>query len=228
MKRFLHIVLVLIAVASCRGPRVIPKDTLTDIYTEMFLADQVVRDLDIPRPQMDTMLLYEAIFEKYGYDTDDYLYTLRKSLRDPERFAKVFEEVANRLEGEVDDLNEIIERQNTLAANQGKGHLPVFAILAPFSKESFYAGLPRVERDTSRFGAWFRLVAVQEDTLMVPADSVKVEMVPVVDDEAEEEDEAELDINKSVLIQESRSRVPVRVVSDKFLEEKPDVEEHAE
>ena len=215
--------------AACQGPRVIPKDTLTDIFVDMFLADQMVRDENIPPVRMDTLLVYEAVFEKYGYDTDDYLHTLRKSLRDPERFAKVFEEVANRLEMEVEDLNEIIERQNTLAANQGKGHLPVFAILAPFSKESFYAGLPRVERDTSQFGAWFRLVAVQEDTLMVPADSVKVEKNPVVDDEAEEEDDAEVEeVNKSVLIQESRSRVPVRVVSDKFLEEKPDVEEHAE
>ena len=73
MKRFLHIVLVLLLAVACRGPRVIPKDTMTDIYTDMFLADQMVRDADIPRAQMDTMLLYEAVFEKYGYDTEDYL-----------------------------------------------------------------------------------------------------------------------------------------------------------
>ena len=212
--------------AACQGPRVIPKDTLTDIFVDMFLADQMVRDKDIPQARMDTLLVYEAVFEKYGYDTDDYLYTVRKSLRDPERFSKVFEEVANRLEVEVEDLNEIIERQNTLAVNQGK-HPPVLSILAPFSKESFYAGLPRVERDTSRFGAWFRLVAVQEDTLMVPVDSVKVAKVPVEDEMADDEDD-DAEVNESVLIQETRSRVHVRVVSDKFSEEKPDVEEHAE
>ena len=212
--------------AACQGPRVIPKDTLTDIFVDMFLADQMVRDENIPPVRMDTLLVYEAVFEKYGYDTDDYLYTLRKSLRDPERFAKVLEEVANRLEVEVEDLNEIIERQNTLAVNQGK-HPPVLSILAPFSKESFYAGLPRVERDTSRFGAWFRLVAVQEDTLMIPVDSVKVAKVPVEDEMADDEDD-DAEVNESVLIQETRSRVPVRVVSDKFLQEKPDVEEHAE
>ena len=213
--------------AACQGPRVIPKDTLTDIFVDMFLADQMVRDKDIPQARMDTLLVYEAVFEKYGYDTDDYLYTVRKSLRDPERFSKVFEEVANRLEVEVEDLNEIIERQNTAAANLGK-HPPVISILAPFSKESFYAGLPRVERDTSRFGAWFRLVAVQEDTLMVPVDSVKVAKEPAVEDEKADDEDDEAEVNESVLIQESRSRVPVRVVSDKFMEEKPDVEEHAE
>ena len=212
--------------AACKGPRVIPKDTLTDIYVDMFLVDQMVRDENIPQVRMDTLLVYEPIFEKYGYDTDDYLYTVRKSLRDPERFSKVFEEVAKRLEVEVEDLNEIIERQNTLAVNQGK-HPPVLSILAPFSKESFYAGLPRVERDTSRFGAWFRLVAVQEDTLMIPVDSVKVAKVPVEDEMADDEDD-DAEVNESVLIQETRSRVPVRGVSEKFLKENQDVEEHAE
>jgi hypothetical protein len=226
LKRTLHIVLVLLVAAACQGPRVIPKDTLTDIFVDMFLADQMVRDKDIPQARMDTLLVYEAVFEKYGYDTDDYLYTVRKSLRDPERFSKVFEEVAKRLEVEVEDLNEIIERQNTLAVNQGK-HPPVLSILAPFSKESFYAGLPRVERDTSRFGAWFRLVAVQEDTLMIPVDSVKVAKDPVEDEKADDEDD-EAEVNESVLIQETRSRVPVRGVSEKFLKENQDVEEHAE
>ena len=73
MKRLLHIVLVLLAVAACQRTRVIPKDTLVDIYTDMFLADQMVREENIPRARMDTLLLYEAVFQKYGYNTDDYL-----------------------------------------------------------------------------------------------------------------------------------------------------------
>ena len=44
--------------------------------------------------------------------------------------------------------------------------------LAPFSKESVYVGLARVVRDTSRYPAWFRLVAVHEDTLMISVDSL--------------------------------------------------------
>ena len=173
MKRALHIVLVLLAAAACQGPRVIPKDTLADIYTEMFLADQQVRELNIPRPQMDTMLLYEAIFEKYGYDTDDYQYTLQRNLRDPERFAKVFEAVAKRLEGEIASLDRAIERQSQAADKAAVSHPLLDSIMAPFAKEAVFVGLARVERDTSRYSAWFRLVAVQEDTLMVPVDSVE-------------------------------------------------------
>ena len=172
MKRFLHIVLVLLVAAACQGPRVIPKDTLTDIYTDMFIADQIVRDGNIPRAEMDTLLLYEAVFEKYGYDTDDYLYSLRYYLKDPERFAKVFESVAKRLEGEVNALEKIIRHQAWLADKLEAKYPLVDSLLAPFSKESVFVGLGRVVRDTSRYPAWFRLVAVQEDTLMVPVDSV--------------------------------------------------------
>ena len=172
MKRFLHIVLVLLAAAACRGPRVIPKDTMTDIYTDMFLADQMVRDADIPRAQMDTMLLYEAVFEKYGYDTEDYLYSLRFYLKDPERFGKVFENVAKRLEGEVDALKKIVELRDRIASKRDADYPVVDSLLAPFSKESVFVGLARVERDTSRYPAWFRLVAAHEDTLMVSVDSL--------------------------------------------------------
>ena len=172
MKRVLHIVLVLLAAVACRGPRVIPKDTLTDIYMEMFIADQMVRDADIPRAQMDTMLLYEAVFEKYGYDTEDYLYSLRHYLKDPERFGKVFENVAKRLEGEVDALKKIVELRDRLASKRSADYPLVDSLLAPFSKDSVFVGLARVERDTSRYPAWFRLVAVHEDTLMVSVDSL--------------------------------------------------------
>ena len=172
MKRFLHIVLVLLAAAACRGPRVIPKDTLTDIYTDMFLADQMVRDENVPRVRMDTLLLYEAVFQKYGYDTDDYLYSVRHYLKDPERFGKVFENVAKRLEGEVDALEKIIDHQNWVAGLMGAKRPQLDSILAPFSKESVYVGLARVARDTSKYPAWFRLVAAHEDTLMVSVDSL--------------------------------------------------------
>ena len=172
MKRFLHIVLVLLLAVACRGPRVIPKDTMTDIYTDMFLADQMVRDADIPRAQMDTMLLYEAVFEKYGYDTEDYLYSLRYYLKDPERFGKVFENVAKRLEGEVDALKKIVELRDRIASKRDAEYPLVDSVLTPFSKESVFVGLARVERDTSRYPAWFRLAAVHEDTLMVSVDSL--------------------------------------------------------
>ena len=157
---------------ACQRTRIIPKDTLEDIYMDMFLADQMVREENIPRPQMDTLLLYEAVFQKYGYDTDDYLNSVRFYLKDPERFAKVFENVAKRLQGEVDALDKIVRHQEWVASKLGAKRPQLDSILAPFSEESVYVGLARVARDTSRYPAWFRLVAVHEDTLMISVDSL--------------------------------------------------------
>ena len=174
MKRFLHIVLVFVLSAACRGPRIIPKDTLTDIYVDMLMADQFVREENIPRKQLDTMLVYEAVFNKYGYDTDDYLNSVRYYLKDPERFSKVFEEVSRRLDGEVKALDKIIEHQEWLAQKTGAKYARVDSILAVFSKENMYLGQARFVRDTSRYPIGFRMVPVREDTLMIPADSVVV------------------------------------------------------
>ena len=219
MKRFLHIVLVLLAAVACQRTRIIPRDTLVDIYMDMFLADQVVREENIPHAQMDTTLLYEAVFRKYGYDTDDYLNSVRHYLKDPERFAKVFESVAKRLEGEIDALDKIVQHQEWVASQLGAKRPQLDSILAPFSKESVYVGLARVARDTSRYPAWFRLMAVHEDTLMVPVDSVKARKDTLAVEEPEDEEDAELE-NPSI-IQVTRSRVPVRVIQ----KEQPELEE---
>ena len=219
MKRVLHIVLVLLAAVACQRTRIIPRDTLADIYMDMFLADQVVREENIPHAQMDTTLVYEAVFRKYGYDTDDYLNSVRHYLKDPERFAKVFESVAKRLEGEIDALDKIVQHQAWVANQLGAKRPQLDSIMAPFSKESVYVGLARVARDTSRYPAWFRLMAVHEDTLMVPVDSVKARKDTLAVEEPEDEEDAELE-NPSV-IQVTRSRVPVRVIQ----KEQPELEE---
>lgn len=199
MKRFLHIVLVLVAVAACQNPRIIPKDTLTDIYEDMFLADQLVRERNLPQPQMDTLLVYEAVFNKYGYNTDDYLNSVRYYLKDPERFAKVFDEVDRRLEAKVKELDRLIEYQQRLDEKRAVTYPLLDSILTPFSKEAVFVGLARVERDSSAYPAWFRLTAVQEDTLMVPVDSV----------EARKERKARLDSLK-VYLPEKLTAVPTK------------------
>ena len=211
MKRILHIVLVLVAVAACQGPRVIPKGTLTDIYVEMFLADQQVREQNIPRTQMDSLLVYEAVFNKYGYNTDDYLNSVRHYLKDPERFAKVFEEVNKRLEGELKALDRQIEYEQNLANKRATKYPLVDSLLAPFSQDAVFVGLARVERDSSRYPAWFRLMPVREDTLMVSVDSLEARAARKDSLAAREKRKAEVAKKPDALIlkQEIRQR-PLR------------------
>lgn len=173
MRKSLHILLLMaVAVASCRGPRVIPKDVLSDIYFDMFMADQQVREEPVLRQQADSMLVYEAVFNRYGYDTDDYLFSVRHYLKDPERFAKMVEEVSGRLHGEAEALDKVIGHLDWVEMYMGMRRPPVDSLLWMFCEDSVYVGLSRVAPDSSRYGGLFRLVPVRPDTLMVPVDSL--------------------------------------------------------
>lgn len=228
MRRFLHIVVLLAAVAvSCRGPRVIPRDELTDIYYDMFLLDQQVREDPDLRKQADTTLVYEAVFNKYGYDTDDYLLTLNQYLKDPERFARVLEDVSKRFQDQVAGLDKEIERLDRLAGLLRVKQAPIDSILSIFGRDSVYVGLPRVVRDSSRYGALFRLTEIRPDTLMVPADSVKTDSLKVdtVAVEVPEKLEPAKDLPKpsteTVLPPERRR--PPREIREEVLEEVEEV-----
>ena len=107
--KFWHIVALFMVVASCRGPRTIPRDTLGDIFHDMFLQDQQIKNDASLRRIADTSLVYEGIFQQYGYDTDDYLYTINKYIHKPDRFAKVFEKVSERLTDEAKDIKKELE-----------------------------------------------------------------------------------------------------------------------
>ncbi len=175
MRKALHIAaLLLVAVmVSCRGPRLIPREELEDIYYDMFLADQQIRDEVRLKRQADTMLVYEAVFNRYGYDTDDYLYTVRTYLKDPERFAKVLQNVSDRMQREIDELGKEIDLLDWKAKFMDMKRPPIEEFLSQFSPDSAFKGAVRVVPDTS--GTFrFRLEALQEDTLMVPvaADTV--------------------------------------------------------
>lgn len=161
--------------ASCHGPRVIPRDKMADIYYEMFLVDQQVREDPDLRRQADTMLVYEGVFNRYGYDTDDYLHSVRYYLKDPERYSKILEEVVDRFKGDSETLEKLIEHIDWVDKYMGMYRPPVDSLLAGFCDDSLYVGLPRTVRDSTRYGGWFRLVPAREDTLMVPVDTTRVE-----------------------------------------------------
>lgn len=102
-RRGLYIVCALVALllVSCRGPRRIPRSQMKDIFYEMFLQDQIVRSQMDLRHKSDTMLVYEAIFEQHGYTTDDYLYSVRYYIQEPERMAKIMDAVIARFDGDA-------------------------------------------------------------------------------------------------------------------------------
>ena len=108
MRRVLYIVLVVLLVAAC-GPHRIPRDDMEDIVYRMLVQDQQIKQDPKLRQQADTMLVYEGIFQTYGYNTDDFLFSLEYYLEEPARMEKVMEKVAERLDAEAKVLKKEID-----------------------------------------------------------------------------------------------------------------------
>ncbi len=100
MRRFLHIALALLLLASC-GPERISRDNMEHILRDMLVQDQQIKGNQDLRKQADTSLVYEGIFRKYGYTTDDFLYSLEYYLEDASRMEKIMSSVADDLEAEL-------------------------------------------------------------------------------------------------------------------------------
>lgn len=170
----------LLLAVSCQGPRRIPRDELIEIYADMYMADQFIREDYELRREADTLLVYEGVLQKYGYDTDDYLYTVDVYLRDPERFAKLLSKTSDLLTARSLLVEKEIRKEewrNRYLNMQGK---KLETILQPFSKDGIFLGWGRVERDTLS-DAWFRIVPLVPDSIFyyrdstaVSADSLKV------------------------------------------------------
>ena len=113
MKRSLHIVFAVLAAGmllfSCSRAKVIPRRTFVKIYADMFLADEWVKDNPSARRQVDTSLLYEPIFESYGYTTDDYLKSVEHYMGDTERYARMLKKAADLLGAKSNSIRRLEE-----------------------------------------------------------------------------------------------------------------------
>lgn len=173
-----HIVLGILAMlvwVSCQqGPRRIPQKKMVDICIDMFLQDQYIRLDPSLRKQADTTLVYEGIFEKYGYDTDDYRYSVEYYLRDPERMSKIMNEVAARMNQQARDMNEVVEFydwREGLMELYGKPASEKLPKVVPMSDTL------RIERDSDTSITFFRYRRnreVQEEKVSVVKDTAVV------------------------------------------------------
>ncbi len=119
MKRICAYVFVAVAllagVIACSRVRIIPESKLSQIYAEMLMADEWVREHPAARRVADTTLFYEPIFNKYGYTTSDYIATVDKYMYKPDEFAKVFEKTKEILAEKAQqyrDMKELVDGIN--------------------------------------------------------------------------------------------------------------------
>ena len=100
MKRVLFILLAvaICAMSGCRKTTIIPDDTLADIFHDAFVVNAYIGE---ERLRLDTLKIYEPIFERYGYTAEDVVYTVGNfSRRKSARLGSVVERAISRLEQE--------------------------------------------------------------------------------------------------------------------------------
>lgn len=101
MKRFFRLlfcVAVALSVVACARHKIIPDDKLARIFHDAFLTNAYI---EAENTHIDSLKIYEPIFEKYGYTTADVQYTIGNfSKRKSARLGDVVEQAIALLEEE--------------------------------------------------------------------------------------------------------------------------------
>lgn len=99
---------------SCKDNKIIPKKTMSEIYCDIYLADKYADAVEQLRKKTDTLLVYEPIFNKYGYTSADYLRSTDYYLKQPDKFAKIFKKSQDNLKLRKDYLERLLEKERGL------------------------------------------------------------------------------------------------------------------
>lgn len=99
-----------LAFSSCsKGGRVLSEHKMEMLYTDMFLADQWLRDHPKYRAMADTTLFFDPIFEKHNITFEDYDASLKYYVSKPELLAEITQKASARLSKMADIMSKEVE-----------------------------------------------------------------------------------------------------------------------
>lgn len=115
MKRFLRITAsaaLVLLLAACARHKIIPDDKLAQIFHDAFLTNAYIGSEGV---KTDSLRIYEPIFARYGYTTDDVHYTIGNfSKRKSARLGDVVERAIEMLEREGKIYNQEVAVLDTI------------------------------------------------------------------------------------------------------------------
>lgn len=111
-------VIVFSSAACGRKGKVIPRGKMAEIYAMMFVVDERISSDANTRRMADTLLVYEPVFEKFGYTADDYRRSMAYYIKDPDRYARILKESVVILEDRLQELK--AERVRLESISQSK------------------------------------------------------------------------------------------------------------
>ncbi len=196
-KVFLHISAVSAAVLMCLAcsedkASVIPRGKMARIYAEMLVMDQWALSEGHLRSAADTSLIYEPIFQKYGYDTEDYRKSVEHYMKDPERFSRILRTSAEILDERIVELKELkkaFARQEEIARFVTDFNIGEFY---PYLSDEPYVHYYDSLSVVADSGSVYRIVPIERaDTIydllrmIVPADTVDADTLLLKDEKLE-------------------------------------------
>ena len=115
MKRFLRMAAsaaFVLLLSACARHKIIPDDTLAQIFHDAFLTNAYIGSEGV---KTDSLRIYEPIFARYGYTTDDVHYTIGNfSKRKSARLSDVVEQAIKLLETEAEHLDREVSILDTI------------------------------------------------------------------------------------------------------------------
>ena len=117
MKTLVRIVaaaMLLLAFAGCRkGPKIIPQKDFGNLYADLLLADQWVKQHPGQRQTADTTLVYAEVLRRHGYTKEQVVASMKYYLRDPLRYKRAMDVAVARLEKHYNETEaELTVRNN--------------------------------------------------------------------------------------------------------------------
>lgn len=89
-RRIAVVFALLLSFLSCsRSGKVIPASKMSQIYADIFVADQWLRENTGSRRMVDTTLFYDPVFQKYGYSREDFVASVGYYIDKPDKFSKI-------------------------------------------------------------------------------------------------------------------------------------------
>lgn len=145
-----------LAFSSCsKGGRVLSEHKMEMLYTDMFLADQWLRDHPKYRAMADTTLFFDPIFEKHNITFEDYDASLKYYVSKPELLAEITQKASARLSKMADIMSKEVERlaeiDRTNKANRVSHEFVDFESLEPRSEYFSFMDSVSVHSDSLAF-----------------------------------------------------------------------------
>ena len=142
-----------LAFSSCsKGGRVLSEHKMEMLYTDMFLADQGLRDHPKYRAMADTTLFFDPIFEKHNITFEDYDASLKYYVSKPELLAEITQKASARLSKMADIMSKEVERlaeiDRTNKANRVSHEFVDFESLEPRSEYFSFTDSVSVHSDS--------------------------------------------------------------------------------